>query len=62
MNKRGYSLLKASEYLGIDPRTLRRWVARDEVSVTRLPNGRFRVSEEEVERLERLLDGRTDNS
>ena len=50
-----------AEELGVNRKTVYRWVKLGLVGATKL-GGRYRVSSEEMNRLRRLLGGKTDNS
>lgn len=45
------SLRHAAERLDIHPDTLRRWINQGHVAGVRLPSGRWRVEEREINRL-----------
>lgn len=47
------SIRRAAERLDVHPDTLRRWARDGLVAVVRLPSGRLRVAEEELERIAR---------
>jgi len=49
-----------AEELGVNRRTVYRWVKLGLVGATKL-GGRYRVSSEEMKRLRRLSSGRTNN-
>ena len=53
----GYSIRRASEEVGLDRHTLSRWVRNGWVKASFLPNGRYRISEEEMKRLRSELMG-----
>lgn len=54
------SVRHAAERLDVHPDTLRRWARDGLIAVVRLPSGRLRVAEEELERIARP-DTRVDN-
>ena len=57
MKPHGYNPFQASKELGLDKKTLYRWVKEGLVKSTRLPNGRYCISAEELERLKGVLSG-----
>ena len=62
MNTKGYPLVSAFKELGLSRTTAYRWVRLGRIEVSRLPSGRFRISDEEVQRLKELLSGRQSSS
>jgi len=54
----GRSALSVAKGLGISKNTLYRWIRDETAQVVKLPNGRFIVSEKEVQRLKELLSGK----
>lgn len=54
----GYSTGEVAKILGCSYYTIYKWIRRGWIKVVQLPNRRYRISEEEVERLKRLFGGR----
>lgn len=49
-----YNIREAAERLNVNPRTINRWIHKDEIHAVKLPGragGEFRISAAEVERL-----------
>ena len=62
MNTKGYPLIRAFKELGLSRTTAYRWAKLGRIEVSRLPSGRFRISDEEVQRLKELLSGKQSNA
>ena len=59
IRERYLPLSVAAEQLGVGVETLRRWYKQGQISIVQLvPNGHFRISLSEIERLQRGQNGK----
>jgi putative resolvase len=50
-NEKYYSTGKAARLIGVSFRTLKRWIYSGEISAQKMPNGRYRIQESEINRI-----------
>ena len=57
-----YSVLSAARKLTISKRMAYKWVENGSMNAVRLKSGRYLISEREVNRLQEILDGKSNNT
>lgn len=53
--EKSYSTGEAAKCLGVSFRTLQRWIYSDKISVFKLPNGQYCISDSEIDRLTGIM-------
>jgi len=54
--KKSYSTGEAAKQLGVSFRTLQRWIASSKISAVKMPNGRYRIEEPEINRVAGIMN------